>query len=190
MIQMNKGMRVMGNMQKPDIQSVLEKEGVELRRKGRNWWACCPLHEEKTPSFKVSAERQSFHCFGCGAHGDVISFIRESHNLSFHDALAYLGIEKGRLVKVDRKAERRRQLKRSYHAWLKRYYFQLCAQSCSLHTLRLQVAAHPTIPEDQAWKFAAAMGKTVEIDYLLDLLLEGSEEEKFQLFMEVEKNGI
>jgi hypothetical protein len=180
----------MGNMQKPDIQSVLEKEGVELRRKGGNWWACCPLHEEKTPSFKVSAERQSFHCFGCGAHGDVISFIRESHNLSFQDALAYLGIEKGRLVKVDRKAERRRQLKRSYHAWLKRYYFQLCAQSCSLHTLRLQVAAHPTIPEDQAWKFAAAMGKTVEIDYLLDLLLEGSEEEKFQLFMEVDKNGI
>lgn len=59
---------------------------ITVQRKGRRWWACCPFHYEKTPSFAIDETRQSFHCFGCGASGDVISFVRKVENVEFIDA--------------------------------------------------------------------------------------------------------
>ena len=49
---------------------------IELKKKGANYSALCPFHEEKPPSFTVNSNKQFYHCFGCGAHGDSISFIR------------------------------------------------------------------------------------------------------------------
>lgn len=63
---------------------------VPLERKGGNWWGRCPFHHEKTPSFTVHAEGQFYHCFGCGASGDVISFIREIESVDFMDAVKIL----------------------------------------------------------------------------------------------------
>lgn len=63
---------------------------VPLERKGGNWWGRCPFHHEKTPSFSVNAEGQFYHCFGCGASGDVISFIREIESVDFIDAVRIL----------------------------------------------------------------------------------------------------
>jgi DNA primase len=54
---------------------VLERESVELKRRGKDLWGCCPLHKERTPSFKVNVERQKFYCFGCHRYGDVIDFV-------------------------------------------------------------------------------------------------------------------
>src|SRR3546814_19280045 len=54
---------------------------VRLIRKGRECSGLCPFHNEKTPSFTVSEEKGFYHCFGCGAHGDVISFVTRSENL-------------------------------------------------------------------------------------------------------------
>ena len=74
---------------------------VKLHRKGREFWACCPFHREKTPSFSVSDERGYYHCFGCGAHGDIIRFVQEYEKLSFPEtverlaALAGLGMPEG-----------------------------------------------------------------------------------------------
>ena len=74
---------------------------VKLHRKGREFWACCPFHREKTPSFSVSDERGYYHCFGCGAHGDIIRFVQEYEKLSFPEtverlaALAGLELPKG-----------------------------------------------------------------------------------------------
>ncbi len=48
---------------------------VKLKKAGQNYQACCPFHNEKTPSFSVSPKKQFYHCFGCGAHGNVITFI-------------------------------------------------------------------------------------------------------------------
>jgi DNA primase len=59
---------------------------VPLKRAGSSYKACCPFHREKTPSFNVSATRQSFHCFGCGAGGDVFNFIMRYENLDFMQA--------------------------------------------------------------------------------------------------------
>ena len=49
---------------------------VPLTKKGQNYWGCCPFHNEKTPSFSVSEEKGFYHCFGCGEHGDIISFVK------------------------------------------------------------------------------------------------------------------
>ena len=63
---------------------------VHLTRKGNNLWGLCPFHNEKTPSFSVSPDKQIYHCFGCGKGGGVISFIMEIENLPFPDAVRLL----------------------------------------------------------------------------------------------------
>ena len=63
---------------------------VRLTKKSRNHFGLCPFHSERTPSFSVHAERQSFHCFGCGKSGDVITFIQEIEHLSFREAVEEL----------------------------------------------------------------------------------------------------
>ena len=59
---------------------------INLQRKGKNWWACCPFHNEKTPSFAINEYEQFFHCFSCGASGDVIMFVEKIESLDFYDA--------------------------------------------------------------------------------------------------------
>ena len=68
---------------------------VKLVRKGREYQACCPFHNEKTPSFTVNESKGFYHCFGCGAHGDIIKFEMEANNLSFMEALEKLAEKAG-----------------------------------------------------------------------------------------------
>jgi len=68
---------------------------VKLKKTGKNHKGLCPFHNEKTPSFIVSEERQRYHCFGCGASGDVIEFIMNIEKLDFVDALEYLAEQNG-----------------------------------------------------------------------------------------------
>ena len=72
-----------------DIVSVVSRY-VSLSRRGSGNLGLCPFHNEKTPSFHVSSDKQFFHCFGCGAGGDVISFVMKIENLDFPDAVAKL----------------------------------------------------------------------------------------------------
>src|ERR1700677_2817253 len=66
---------------------------VRLARSGRQWKGCCPFHGEKSPSFYVYDDH--YHCFGCGAHGDAISFVMQSQGLSFMEAVTQLAAEAG-----------------------------------------------------------------------------------------------
>ena len=68
---------------------------VRLTRKGSNYWGLCPFHNEKTPSFSVSQEKQIYHCFGCGKGGGVISFIMAIENLPFVEAVRLLAQRAG-----------------------------------------------------------------------------------------------
>ena len=56
---------------------------LNLQKKGNDYWACCPFHNEKTASFSVSESKQFYYCFGCGAKGNVIDFLMEFLNLSY-----------------------------------------------------------------------------------------------------------
>lgn len=79
---------------KTDIVALIQ-ESIKLKKSGANYQACCPFHSEKTPSFTVSAPKQFYHCFGCGAHGDAIRFVMENQNLSFVDAVERLAARVG-----------------------------------------------------------------------------------------------
>ena len=88
-------------------------EHVNLKRSGRNYIGLCPFHEDRKPSFVVSEERQIFHCFGCGAGGDVIAFYMKFHNLAFGEAVQELARRFGiplSLEKSEPSSERRTAL--------------------------------------------------------------------------------
>ena len=98
-----------------DIVTVASKY-INLSRKGKTWWACCPFHFEKTASFAINEYEQYYHCFGCGASGDVIKFVEKFEALDFYDACKklaeYAGMElpeyelDENLVKTKKKRER------------------------------------------------------------------------------------
>lgn len=73
---------------------------VDLEKKGNKYWACCPIHNEKTPSFVINEERGIYHCFGCGASGDVFSFIQEVEHTDFRGAVQILADRAGMEVPV------------------------------------------------------------------------------------------
>ncbi len=85
---------------KCDIESTISMY-VPLKRRGKNLVGLCPFHNEKTPSFTVYPDSQSFYCFGCGAGGEVISFIRKAENLDFSEAVRYLCDKAGMLMPAD-----------------------------------------------------------------------------------------
>lgn len=72
---------------------------VDLKKRGRNFFGLCPFHSEKTPSFSVAPDKQIYHCFGCGAGGNVFSFIVEHEKISFIEAVQQLGQKYG--IQVD-----------------------------------------------------------------------------------------
>jgi DNA primase len=80
---------------------VVVGESVGLRRVGSRYVGLCPFHTEKTPSFSVNAELQVFHCFGCQASGDVITFVRETQNLGFREAVELLAGRAGIPLRYD-----------------------------------------------------------------------------------------
>ena len=75
--------------QRCEIVSVISRY-VTLERKGKNHWACCPFHYEKTPSFAVNEIEQYYHCYGCGESGDVIKFIEKYESMTFMEAVKFL----------------------------------------------------------------------------------------------------
>ena len=102
---------------------------VNVKRRGRNLVGLCPFHSEKTPSFTVYPDSQSFYCFGCGAGGDVVTFVRRIENLDYIEAVKLLAQRAGIPMPEDgyddsfaklktRILEINRELARFYHAHL------------------------------------------------------------------------
>ncbi len=100
---------------KLDIADVVSDYVPNLQRSGKNLKGLCPFHNEKTPSFIVSPERQTFHCFGCGEGGDAFSFLMKVENLTFPEALEKLAAKTGvplvQSEKKDRNYEEKMGLK-------------------------------------------------------------------------------
>ncbi|MCR5495476.1 MAG: DNA primase [Treponema sp.] len=83
-----------------DIVSIIG-EYTKLTARGNDWWGCCPFHGEKTASFHVDADKKFYHCFGCGAGGNVIKFVMEQEKLSFAEAVELLAKKSGITVKYE-----------------------------------------------------------------------------------------
>jgi len=96
---------------------------LPLKRAGRNFKALCPFHSEKTPSFNVSPEKQIYHCFGCGAGGDVISFVMRRENMSFPEAVRFLARRANvQLPEADPAAASRREKLLALHRMAAEFY--------------------------------------------------------------------
>jgi len=105
---------------------------VKLQKKGSNYFGLCPFHNEKSPSFSVSPQKQMYYCFGCGAGGNTITFVMEYENFTFPEALKLLADRAGvRLPEVEyskeerEKADKRSELLKINKAAANYFYYQL-----------------------------------------------------------------
>jgi DNA primase len=123
---------------------------VALKRQGRRWVGLCPFHQEKTPSFSVSAEAGLYHCFGCGASGDAISFLRQLENLEFSEAVERLaqraGIQLRRVASKGTEARRRRA--EAVLAQAADFYHQALVASPEAEVARRYLASRGVGPEE------------------------------------------
>jgi DNA primase len=161
---------------KPDIVSVLQKEGILLKKRGKYLWALCPLHTEKTPSFKVDPVKQTFYCFGCNAHGDSIAFIQAYKSLSFKESLSYLNLENS-VTPLTRRELKKRGAVKGFREWCKDYYDDLCTKYRVLNRAKLLVRTErdlerliPYYHQEPTW------------EYYMDVLTSEDDEAKFQLY--------
>ena len=99
---------------------------VPLVKKGQNYWGCCPFHNEKTPSFSVNEDKGFYHCFGCGEHGDIISFVMKSENVDFKTAITELAAQAG-LKMPDYKPKPAEQVAREES------YYQIMSSACDIY---------------------------------------------------------
>ncbi len=106
-----------------DLVDLISSYGVQVRRAGSSYKACCPFHHEKTPSFNIQPDRGFYHCFGCGESGDAIKFVQKQDGLTFMEALKKLAARCGVTVeeKEDPQAGLRKRLY-AIHAELAAFY--------------------------------------------------------------------
>lgn len=149
--------------------------GIEIRRNGM---ACCPFHDDKNPSMKVDYR---FHCFGCGADGDVIDFAARLYNLSPKEAAQKLA-QDFRLIYDSQAPPRRNYVRQKSEAQKFKEEWQHCFHVLSeyYHLLKKwEVDNVPKTPEEEPYpRFMEAVQKKAYIEYLLDLLLYDSEKEQ------------
>ena len=161
-------------------QSVSTREAAEFYgiKVSRNGMACCPFHDDKNPSMKVD---QRFHCFGCGADGDVIDFTAKLFDLSPKEAAEKLAQDFG-LIYDSQAPPRRRYVRQKTEAQKFREDRQRCYRVLSdyYYLLKKWEADHsPRTPEEEPHpRFVEAIQKKTYVEYLLDLFLYESEEEQ------------
>ena len=176
-------------------QSVTTRQAAEHYgiRVGRNGMACCPFHNDKTPSMKLD---RRYHCFGCGADGDVIDFAAALYGLGKKEAAVQLAQDFG-LAYEDwkppgraRKPKPRQKSPEEQFREAKAHCFRVLADY--LHLLRVWKTDYAPHSPEEAFhpRFVEALQKQAHVEYLLDVLLFGETEEKAVLIMDYGKDVI
>jgi len=127
---------------------------LRLDRSGRNYRALCPFHSEKTPSFYVSPERQTWHCFGCGRGGDVFSFVMEREGLSFPEVLRLLADRAGVTLKArqaDKGAKDLYDIMKEAHAFYRKQLQAQGAEAARAYLLRRGIDAKRAMVFELGW---------------------------------------
>jgi DNA primase len=171
-------------MEKPDILATIHREGFEPKQKGRAFWLSCPFHEDKTPSMKIGPDRQTFYCFSCQSGGDVIAFVQKLHGLAFKDALKYLNLKGNHPVKVNPNERTKRDLLKAFNSWRRKYYQELCRTRIAYKALTRDLKTLEQV-ELRAWIF----DELPMIEYRLDILFNGNDEQKYELYQGATANG-
>ncbi|WNC16890.1 DNA primase [Brevibacillus brevis] len=161
-------------------------EYVQLRKSGRAFLGLCPFHSEKSPSFNVNAERQFFHCFGCGAGGDVFSFLMKIEQLTFPEALHKLADRAGIAVPVPQQEEvspekRAKQVMQEAHRFVSNLYHYVLTETPygveAMKYLTRRGMSRQTLTEYQigfapdSWDFVTQF--LTKRNFPLDLMVEG-----------------
>lgn len=115
-----------------DLAEYVQDSGIKLKWNGKHYFGCCPIHEEKTPSFLVNPSTGKWHCFGCGEGGDVIDLVIKTHHVTYPKALQILGLSTEKPQKDEfRKAEEskaKRKEKQKFEKWKSWYTESLFEQ--------------------------------------------------------------
>jgi len=167
-----------------NLVSIIENEGIKLKRRGQHYVGLCPFHSEKNPSFYVYTDTQQFHCFGCGAHGDVINFVQDYHDLSFKDALSYLGIKQWKITPKIKHEIQKRQYKAELIRKFRKWEHQYCKYISEIYHEVKKLMMNGIPPEDLDL-YAPLFHRLPIWDYHKDILIYGSDQKKFELFKDV-----
>lgn len=137
-----------------DIVEVIDKR-VKLRKTGKNYSACCPFHQEKTPSFSVEPEKQFYYCFGCGAGGNALGFVMDFDHKEFPEAVETLASDLGLSVPRESGSSSQRKGERGEHEKL------LSALTQASLFYQKQLRQHPS--RDRAVSYLKSRGLTGQI---------------------------
>ena len=140
-----------------DIVELIDQR-VPLKKAGRNYSACCPFHNEKSPSFTVSPDKQFYHCFGCGAHGNAISFMMEFEQLEFVEAIE-------ELAQLHHMDVQREQGKGPARPAAQADDYSLMQQAAQFYQLQLQ--QHPDSPAVREYVKKRGLSEKTVQDYAL-----------------------
>lgn len=169
-------------------------EVIPLARRGQRYWGLCPFHQEKTPSFSVNPEKGTFHCFGCHASGDVISFVMMQHRLEFKDARDLLAARAGIPIhestpesrQAVQEAFRKRQQQKNEINYARRLireqYWRLCDLEQAAHQIIRTIKTETDLDRPEV---IAALKVKEEIDFLLDQWHEADEPGRLSLALAV-----
>lgn len=175
--------------QKLDILQIIG-ETVNLKRKGNRYWGLCPFHKEKTPSFTVDPKKQTYRCFGCGAHGDVIDFVMNLYSLTFNDARQWLASKYGLDACIDNQrinAKAQAEYQHRQHEaqgedylqnLINREYARLCAIERLIHRIINGIETETDLDKPAViW----ALTQKERISHYLDIFLDGPPDEQLAI---------
>ena len=144
-----------------DLVAIMSETGP-VKQRGRDFWLCCPFHNEKTPSCKIDPALQLWHCFGCGEGGDVFAFIMKSQDLSFPEAVRYLA-ERAHIDIADDQAKRGPGMGQGAKARLR----AVCAEAAEFFHMQLMRSKSPQAGAARAYLSQRGLGGDIPKTWML-----------------------
>lgn len=130
-----------------------------MRQRGRDFWCCCPFHQEKTPSCKVDPSSQTWHCFGCGEGGDIISYVQKLDGVDFVDAIRFLARRAGIELQESPQANKARSKKARLKA--------ICSEAASYYHMLLMRSSDEGAAQARQYLSSRNLGGEVPNDWNL-----------------------
>lgn len=181
---------------KANIVDIVSASGIELKKSGKDYSALCPFHDEKTPSFTVSPEKQIFHCFGCGVGGDVIEFLMRMDGIDFQSAINRIGGNSATEKKTSRTKRERFRLRKAKSRELKESemtntmldelyewgHYQLDWVNQIQSAMRL-------FNSDMIFSLSELVSGLSAVKHNIDVVFNGDNENRYMLYKELKENG-